>query len=94
MAVKRFIVHLVFEDVFQGDWKEAGSIGKLEKHEEADLAALNKAYAELSPIYVALRDILTHEAYGEKRGIVFMVPQVEVLEVDELKRMMSQVPAE
>ena len=48
-------VHLVLKDVFTGDWKEAGSIGKLEKHEEDDLAALNKAYAKLSPIFLALR---------------------------------------
>ena len=25
-------VHLVFKNVFTGDWKEAGTIGKLEKH--------------------------------------------------------------
>merc|ERR1719312_231753 len=49
--------NLVFNDLFIGDWKEAESIGRLEKHEGEDKENLNKTYAKLAPIYVSLRDI-------------------------------------
>ena len=50
--------NLVFKNLFTGDWKEAESIGRLEKHESEDKESLNKAYADLSPIYVSLRESL------------------------------------
>ena len=80
-------VYLVFKDVFTGDWKEAGGIGKLEKHEEVDLAALNKAYAELSPIYVALRDMI-HGAYCNRHDKYSSIMEPHG-EVDELNRIMN-----
>ena len=81
-------VHLVFKDVFTGDWKEVGSIGKLEKHEEVDLAALNKVYAELSPIYVALRDMI-HGAYCNRHDKYSSIMEPHG-EVDELNRIMNE----
>ena len=50
--------NLVFKNLFTGDWKEAESIGRLEKHEGEDKESLNKAYANLSPVYVSLRESL------------------------------------
>ena len=57
--------NLVFNDLFLGNWKEAESIGRLEKHEGEDKENLNKTYAKLAPIYVSLRDI-EHGAYCDQ----------------------------
>ena len=57
--------NLVFNDFFIGDWKEAESTGRLEKHVGEDKENLNKTYAKLAPIYVSLRDI-EHGAYCDQ----------------------------
>ena len=82
--------NLVFNDLFIGDWKEAESIGRLEKHEGKDKENLNKSYAKLAPIYVSLRDI-EHGAYCEQhpRGVKSMIEPDEG-EVTEINKIMTE----
>ena len=83
--------NLVFKDLFLGDWKEADSIGRLEKHEVVDKESLNKTYAKLAPIYVSLRDI-EHGAYCDQHRGSMWEPGEE--EVDEINQKMKEFQLE
>ena len=83
--------NLVFNDLFLGNWKEAESIGRLEKHEGEDKEILSKAYAKLAPIYVSLRDI-EHGAYCDQHRGWMCEPGEE--EVDEINQEMKEFQLE
>ena len=83
--------NLVFKDLFLGNWKEAESIGRLEKHEGEDKESLNKTYAKLAPIYVSLRDI-EHGAYCDQHRGSMWEPGEE--EVDEINQKMKEFQLE
>ena len=83
--------NLVFKDLFLGDWKESESIGRLEKQVGEVKAILNKAYAELSPIYVSLRDI-QHGAYCDRHNNKFIEPDEG--EVDQINKSMKEFQVE
>ena len=83
--------NLVFKEIFLGNWKEADSIGRLEKHEGEDKDSLIKAYAKLSPIYVKLRD-MEHGAYCDRHNNKFIYPDGG--EVDEINKNMKEFELE
>ena len=83
--------NLVFKEFFLGDWKEADSIGRLEKHKGEDKDSLIKAYAKLSSIYVKLRDI-EHGAYCDRHNNKFIEPDDG--DVDEINKNMKEFELE
>lgn len=83
--------NLVFKELFSGDWKEARSIGRMEKHEGEDKASLNKAYTKLSSIYVSLRDI-KHGAYCDRHNNKMIYPDDG--DVDVINKKMKEFKLE
>ena len=83
--------NLVFQELFLGDWKEARSIGRMEKQEGEDKANLNKVYTKLSSIYVSLRDI-EHGAYCDRHNNKFISPDEG--DVDKINKNMKEFQLE
>ena len=81
--------NLVFKDLFLGNWKEAGSIGRLEKHEKEDMVNLNTTFRELSTIYVSLRDI-EHGAYCDFHPKCGSMIEPDEGEMDQINKNMKE----